>query len=592
MIILKEKYSFTVDAKFFYWVGGAWAVFAILSLINIQWTDHLYFSVTSYDQTTRVSIIEAMTRTGVPPINPGYYPGHPVKLTFLYYFWYILGSMVDAIGGKYIDARAALNASSAWSGIGLMAVVALYLRQRNANSAESVYRSARIGIGLLSVSGLDIFPIIFLMARTGLVVGSVDVWNTWIPSWVASNLWAPHHVAALIAGLAAMMLAQSARGRSTLKRFGILSVAGLGFASALGLSIYVTLVFVIFWCVWLVVLFWQKKERGLIPPMVFAGFAALILSLPFLTGLLSSAGGAGQIPIVFEIRSFLQLESFVKDWTPLARSLMMLVMLPANYMMELGFFFLAGLYWFKLRTKAVINSNPFYLAEIILMLIVLAVGSCLRSTVITSNDLGWRVWLPGQFVLLIWGVDGIENLIPSSPSVLLQTAEALKTKNLLRIFLVIGVLTSLMDSILLRVAWPIMTGESVTRRYYSARLAYDYLRDHIPADAITQNNPLNYVDRPSGLFGTHQMVISDRTGYGIPLADFDGLVNEVGVLFAADHISDWAFVDGFCRAYLIEILIIEDADPIWGSIPLLQLQRPPLYKNERYALFACGNYAK
>ena len=596
VIILKERPVSTAKtkrhAKVFLGIGIGWAVFTILSLINIQWGDKLFFSVTSFDQTTRVSIIDAMTRTGVPAINPSYYPGHPVHLTFLYYFWYILGSMIDAIGGRYVDARAALNASSAWAGLGLMATIALYLRQRNANRGESAWRSARIGIGLLAVSGLDIFPIILLMARTGLIVGSIDVWNTWIPSWVASALWVPHHVASLISGLCTIMLAQSARGRSTSKQFVILSIAGLGFASALGLSMYVTLVFVVFWSTWLIAIFFQETDRSLILPMIFSGILAMLLASPFLIGLFQGGGGGGaeRFPIVFEIRIFLQLESFVKYWSPIARSLIMLTVLPINYIFELGFFFIAGLYWFKIKSKRTLHSNPFYQAEILLFAIVFLIGSCLRSTLITSNDLGWRAWLPGQFILLIWGVDVLENLVFSSSTVSSLTSEAKKNRNLLLVFLSIGILTSAMDAVLLRTAWPLMTGTETTQKYYSARLAYDYLRDHIPADVITQNNPQNYIDRPSGLYGTHQMVIADRTSYGVPFDVFNKLADEIGIIFTRENINDWQLTDRICQKYSIELLIIEDTDPIWNSIPALEMQRPPLYENTHYTIFACGNY--
>ena len=595
VLILKEKFIMVREEKYyitsFVWIGFGWTAFVILSLINIQWGDNLFFSVTSFDQTTRVSIVEAMTRTGVPPVNPSYYPGYPVQLTFLYYFWYILGSMIDTIGGQYVDARAALNASSAWAGLGLMASVALYLRQRNANRGGADWRSARIGVALLAVSGLDVFPATLLMLRTGLVIGSIDVWNTWIPSWIASVLWVPHHVASLIAGLTAMMLAHSAREKSTVKQFIIMTVAGFGLASALGLSMYVTFVFVIFWGFWLIAILIQKTDRGLILPMVFSGVVAILLASPFIIGLFQSgAGGAGQFPITFEVRSFLQLESFVKDWPLIARSLVMLVVLPINYLFELGFFFMAGLYWFKIKNKETLYSNFFYLAEMLLLAAAFFIGSCLRSTLITSNDLGWRAWLPGQFILLIWGVDVLTSLVFTHQPVASLAGEARKNRNLLLIFFSIGMLTSVTDAVLLRAAWPVMTGADVTRKYYSARLAYDYLRDYIPANVVTQNNPLNFIDRPSGLYGTHQMVISDRTSYGVPIDIFNDLSGEVGKLFAAKNMTDWKAVDQICQEYLIDVLIIEDSDLIWDSVPLLTMQRPPLYKNTHYAIFTCGKY--
>jgi hypothetical protein len=589
-IILKEKSVSTSatkrGAKAILWIGVAWVVIAIFSLIDFQWKDQLYFNVVSFDQTTRVSIVDAMTRTGVPPINPSYYPGYPVRLTFLYYFWYIPGSVMDMLGGRYIDARAALNASSAWCGLGLMAVIALYIRLRNANNTESAWRSARIGAGLLAVSGLDAIPVAIIMAIIGTIVSTMDVWNTQITTWLATILWAPHHVAALIAGLCAIMLAHSARGQKTSRQFAILTIAGLGFASALGLSVWVTFVFVVFWGIWIITLIIQKTERGLVIPMVVAGIIGILLASPFLIGMLQNGSGAGtgQAPIVFEIRTLRLLESAVEDWPPLARSLLMLALLPVNYLFELGFFLIAGIYWFKIKDKDAYRSNPFYLAEILLLAIVLLIGSCLRSN-LGNNDLGFRSWIPGQFVLLIWGVDILESMVFTS------IPASIKTKKLLLAFVSIGILTSAMDIVFLRIAFPVILGEDTGRRSYAARLAYDYLRDHIPADIITQNNPLDVADRPSGLYGTHQMVVSDRTAYGVPADAFEKLTNEVGVLFTNGNASNWQVTDRLCQQYSIDVLIFKDTDPVWDNLTVLKKQRPALYENTHYAILACGDYA-
>lgn len=573
------------------WIGGIWTAFAILSLVDIEWKGHLFYSVISFDQATRVSVIDAMTRTGVPPINPSYYPGVPVRLTFLYYFWYVLCSLIDLIGGRFIDARAALNASSAWSGLGVISVIALYFRQRNASSTRSAWRSILTGISLLAISGLDIIAVTMLFAGDQKIIGSIDVWNTWIPSWVASNLWVPHHVAAMIAGLSAILLAQSARGKPARQQFAILSIAGLAFASALGLSVYVTFVFIIFWTAWSVWLLFQQRERYLVAPMVFAGIVGILLAIPFMSGVIQGNSGPTQFPIAFEIRSFLQLESVLKEWSPFARSLAMLAVLPINYMMELGFFFLAGLYWLKFKGRNALATNPFYSTEILLLAVVFIIGSTLRSTAILSNDLGWRAWLPGQFVLVIWGVDIFESLASAAKPVSEKPGELEKTKKLLAVFASIGVLTTLADAALLRVAWPVMTGEETTQRYYSARLAYEYLRDYVPTSAITQNNPISVPspDRPSGLYGTNQMVISDRTGYGVPIDKYFELVSKIEALFTKKNTIDWQFVDNSCREHSIDVLIINDLDPIWNDLAVLTAQRPALYENTHYTLLACGD---
>lgn len=569
--------------------GVIWIFIAILTLIGIQWGNELFLSVISFDQTTRVSVIDSITRTGVPPVNPGYFPGHPVLLTYLYYFWYILCSLVDGMAGTSASAFSSLIASSAWSGLGLITLVAFYIRERNAQFGRAAWNSAKIGVGLLAVSGLDVIPILFLILSMKTVVGSIDVWNTWIQSWAASNLWAPHHVSALIAGSVSILLAHSARGKVRSQQLIIFIFAGLGFASAFGLSLYVTFVFGLFWVIWWIVLYTQKTDRGLLAGMVLAGVVALIAVLPFLLGLFQSNSVGNSLPIKFEIRAFLQVEDFVKGWPAYARNLMMLVFLPINYMMELGYFSLVGLYWFKLRERKIYFSNPYFLAEILLLSTVLFIGSCLRSTVIDSNDLGWRAWLPGQFVLLIWGVDLFERYI--SPSKFTMNAQSLQIKKILLAYIVIGVLTTVVDLGLLRTAWPILTGEETSRRYYFGRLAYEYLEEETPEDTVVQNRPFSLLnlERSSGLYGSRQMIISDRALYGVPTDEIERLNDEISPLFLDENKLTWQAADDICRKHSIDILIFNDSDPVWSKVLELLIQRTPVYTNERYALFPCGN---
>ena len=214
---------------------------------------------------------------------------------------------------------------------------------------------------------------------------------------------------------------------------------------------------------------------------------------------------------------------------------------------------------------------------------------------ISNNDLGWRVWLPGQFILLIWGIDVLEFLLSprddTSPSVI-KPAEIKEVRKLLLALVFIGVLTSSMDALLLRISWPFRVGSEIGRQGYSARLAYDYLRDHHPADIITQSNPLISIDRPGGLYGTHQMVIADRTAYGVPLDVLNKFVDEIGVIFTTRSMDDWQFADQICEQYLIDILIINDNDPIWSNLTSLKMQRSALYENAHYAIFACGDYSQ
>jgi hypothetical protein len=127
-------------------------------------------------------------------------------------------------------------------------------------------------------------------------------------------------------------------------------------------------------------------------------------------------------------------------------------------------------------------------------------------------------------------------------------------------------------------------------RTYEARRAYEYLRTNAAPDAIIQSNPLINLDRPAGLYGSHQMVIADRTAYGVPDDVLKQLSREVGLIFT-NPANDWSFIDSICRLYSIDYIIINDLDPIWKRLETLKESREPFYQNIRYIIFACGDTA-
>ncbi|MDO8753805.1 MAG: hypothetical protein Q7J80_07915 [Anaerolineales bacterium] len=592
ILSIYEKPTLPRDGSWraFFWISLGWAAIAIFSLVDLQWGhQELYFSVASFDHTTRVSIIDAMTRTGVPPINPSYYPGHYVKLTFLYFFWYILGSMIDIAGGKLVDARAALFASVIWCGIALMALIAFYLRLRDGRDQGIIWRRALIGLASLSITGLDIIPAITLMRFGHGALGDLEHWNEQITAWIGSLLWVPHHVASLIAGFVGVMLVHSARGRSRTKQFTALVFSGMAFASALGLSVWVTLVFVLFWGIWMLFLYIQKEQRALLLPMFIAGVAALLLAGPFLLGLLSGGGGgeAGAFPISLTVRSFRFADAFLENSSLLWKSLIRLIFLPLNYFFELGFFALVAFIWLRSH-KDDLRENPYYFAEVLLLGISFFIGTFTRSTLIENNDLGWRAWLPGQFVLLIWGVDVLEGFVKSPrPRFVLSQ----RTKYNLVLLAALGVSTTILDVTLLRFGYYFSFGSESGRKNYSARQAYTIINETLPQDVIVQYNPSGAINRPSGLYGMRQSAISGRTAYGVPLDQYSAKVAAVSEIFNLKNIQTWDPLDALCKEHFIDALVIVESDPLWESLDLLQQQRASLYADDYYAVFACGNYS-
>ena len=568
-----------------------WLTVAMFSLVDLQLgQNELYFSVASYDHTTRVSVVDAITRTGVPPINPSYYPGHYVKLTFLYFFWYILGGLVDLIGGPLVDARMALYASILWCGIALMTAIAFYLRMRNNEQPQQIWKKAFIGMSLLFVTGLDILPSIMVIRYGNGVVGDIEHWNEQITAWVGSLLWVPHHVASLISCLVGIMLVHYVRNRSRKEKYASLAFAGVAFASAAGLSIWVILVFVAFWGIWALALLIQKKHSHLFFPMIFAGVVALLLAGPFLLGIVSSggegnAGGAGAFPVTLTIRSFRILDALVGDSSLFLKLLVRFIFLPLNYLFELGFFFLVGFIWLR-SSNGKLLENPYYFAEVLLLAVSFFIGTFTRSTLIENNDLGWRAWLPGQFVLLIWGVDVLSGFSKSSNSRFVLSPA---TKYNLVLLVAFGVASTLLDVTMLRFGYYFALGPDGGRAIFSARRAYMTINEKLPDSAIVQYNPSGVANRPVGLYGMRQSVISDRTVYGVPLTEYYSKVVEVSEIFNLRNVQSWDVVDALCKKNFIEVIVVVDSDPLWESLDLLGRQRNFIYKDDHYAVLSCGN---
>ena len=596
--------------------GAIWVAFAILWLVDIQLKDRLYFNVVAYDYTTRSAVVDAITRTGVPPVNPSYYPGQPQKLTYLYFFWYILASVVDQLGGNWVDARTALIASVAWCGLGLIATIAVYLRLRSKTGGAKIWRSSLLASQLLLVSGMDfVVVIIFLIVSRitlGVAIfdGRMEGWNMPIMTWLGALMWVPLHVSSVMACLTGMLLFLTCLERAIKHQLAAALVAGLSFASALGLSVWVTLTFAVFWVAWMAILWLQKKYRITVLFMSLAGVFGLIFVSPFLNDLLQNMPSPGDsgLPVALFIRPFTILSMYAGLYSPILEGIVSFVTLPLNYFFELGFFLFAGVLWIKFRLKTGLRQYPFFVAESTLVATVFFLLTFLRSTIIHINDLGIRAWLLGQFVLLIWAVDWLETqfskrtpltliLIFITPSI---TAKA---TNPLRILVTLGILTSLLDMFILR-TWAPLTDIQVIgfpnelspdtqlgQRTYAARLAFNYIRDHLPKDIIVQDNSLTVLDRPSGLYGTRQMVISEHAAYGVPNDQYESLKDQISGIFLNTDLQTWKPVDRICLDRSIDVLIVKDTDPFWHNLAYLSTQRSPLFQNKYYALFACGGYA-
>src|SRR5579864_5487575 len=327
-------------------IVAGWVVLGLLCLVDLQIGHRLYYPTAAYDYTLRTTITAAITRTGIPPHNPYFFPGRPFVLRY-HYFWFILCSLVDQLGGSLVSPRQAMLASTLWCGVGLMALVPLYLRLFQPKGAVNLDKRMLIGVALLSVTGLDILPVTFVALFSGRIYPTIEWWNEQVSAWVTAAVWVPHHVASLIACLTGFLVIWNASHEDGVrKRVQTCALAGLTFASATGLSIYVTFVFAVFLAIWLAITAFRKNHRD-IAFILVAGLVALAACSPYLLELRGgdSVQHAGGPVLQFTIRSFRVCEAIVESFwpgRPWLVSLTNLLALPVNYFLELGFFSLVG----------------------------------------------------------------------------------------------------------------------------------------------------------------------------------------------------------------------------------------------------------
>jgi hypothetical protein len=326
---------------------------------------------------------------------------------------------------------------------------------------------------------------------------------------------------------------------------------------------------------------------------------------PFLMEMLQSGGkseSTSALPIGLYVRHF----AFIHGLGSGTQEIISALLLPVNYFFELGFFFVVAILWIGGKRKfGVWNSNLYWKSEMLLLCTVAILLSFVKSTVIAFNDLGMRGWLLGQFILLVWAVDLVRIPLKEESWPFLSTFGAIsdskRVKDLIHILLIVGILTTVLEATSTRF-WPILVDTGVTgvpnelsadtslgERTYAGRLVYEFIRDQTPSNLIIQNNPAIVLDRPSGLYGTRQMVIGDRTAYGVPKEVLKEMSTSIAQIFRYEDATDWAAIDQICNHHSIQAIVVGDTDPLWSSLNTLQITRKPIYLNSHYAVFYCGN---
>jgi hypothetical protein len=577
---------------------SVWTALALFSLVDLQLGGKLYYSTIALDYSVRAQFIHSLSSTGIPPVNPFFFPGHGEPLRY-HYFWLILCSLVDVAGGAFVGPRHAWIGGAVWCGAGFFALIALFFRLVFYRGPETFRRRTLIGILLLGVTGLDILPnaLLWKMYSKGLIPTiqpTVEWWNEQVDSFTWTALWEAHHLAGLVACLMAFLLLWEAPRHTGAARRKYACIAGIALASSVGASIYIAFVFGAFLMLWTVVTV-VRKWRAETASSVTAGGLCAVLALPYLSSMTGgAASGGGAFPFVFCVRRFffvdniLQAQGLGQAWR---LTVVNAALLPLNYLLELGFFLVAGLLWWHRRR---VRREPLSRAELGIALMVatsLLICTFLRSTVIANNDLGWRGFLVAQFGLLLWSVDVLSD-------------RRYKRRALLAAMIVLGAAGSVYDVFMLRLypvladrgALPQLVWMSPDRklgeRNYALREAYEWAERSTPADAIVQFSPhVIWQDTPGFLYSNRQIAAADQSC----LAGFGGDASLCAPMLAAanrlfpEHGQTAPQSSAACGSLGASLLIVKDTDAVWSVRDGWVWREKPLFSNAQVRVFGCRN---
>jgi hypothetical protein len=589
---------------FFAVVIGVWLLVTLFYLVDLQVGDRLYYPTNSLDYSLRASLIHSVTTTGVPPQNPLFLPSPPVALRY-HYFWLMMCGLVEHLGSPWVSARHAEIGGAFWCGIGLMALLAACLRLFAVNPEVSLARRLRTGVLLMGITGLDILPgmfLLFLYARGQMdfVLPSLESWNEYVDWFLHSAIWAPHAIAALIAAVTGFLLlwhGASKTGWTGWARYGL--PAGVAFASAAGTSIWVTFVFAAFLCVWTVICIGKRWRRD-VTVLVIAGIACCILAYPYLHDLgASPVGIADASPIRFTVRAF-SMTALVPVWPGMPHWLRLILvnapLLPLNYALEFGFFFfVAGIKWRQCRATGEPLSRQD--AACLTMLLTSAlICTFLISDVNGNNDLGWRGFLPAQFVLLLWAVD----IWPRRDRLNFLST---RRKRLLTVCIVLGAAGTAYEIAIVRF-YPILADRGVLpplhwmapdrqfgKRNYAVRAAYEWLRATTPETAALQYNPdVDQQETDAMLYADRRIVAAGRqcdTPYGGDPKLCGPIMARLERLYPVAGQPAGISVAEVCHDLPIDVIAVKDTDPVWSDPNSWVWTGKPVFSNAYIRLFGC-----
>jgi hypothetical protein len=392
-IFVQAKYGSTEDAPAIpMWAFIFAAIVALIPASAIMpkvAADSVQLADPIFDH-SKIAIIDAMSRLGVPPVNPFFGEGGAPDRLVYYYLWYFSAAQLSlALGISGWEADIGQTWFAAFSSLSLMMGLATLVSRRS---------SAALWVALLTcgTSLRDFLATLFGGERVDTVLAS----PTGFAGWLFQAAWVPQHLtSASCVVLATLLLSQYARYQTLL----LTAIVALVIVAGFECSTYVGgVTFAIAALLTVPILYFRVDPARRIRFILGLAAAALLvacLAAPFIIAQIATIGQRGTgAPIVihqfdvlseafpYALRRVLDLPSY---W---------LILLPIEFPSA----YIAGAIALivLLRAKQVVTERSTVIACALLAVAGLSVSWLLVGDLGGNNDLGMRAVLPSAMILI------------------------------------------------------------------------------------------------------------------------------------------------------------------------------------------------
>ncbi len=539
------------------WAYGLAALLAILpasAILPKIAGDAVTLSPAIFDH-SKIAIIDAMIRFGLPPINP-FFSEAGQQAPFVYYYLWHFGAAELALGFGVSgwEADAALTGVTAFSSLSLMIGIASWIGGR----------SAGLWIAPLAFAG-SLRPTLELLlgAQT---LGEILLQQTGLAGWLFQSAWAPQHIASAASILIAVLLiVRLARDDSIATALAL----GITSAAAFESSIWVggVLLAAAGPVIGVALLLRDKIDRrSFVVTAAIAAGVMMLLIFPLLRDQIASAAArdAGY-PIALSPYEVFNI------WVPdeLQRPLdlpgywlvFLVVEFPAIYVP--GFISLVT----TIR-KRVVDDATIDVATAFLIVAVtgFTIAGYFTITIADNNDLGWRAILPGVFALIIFAAIGLARWITAPRPIAAALTLAL-------------LLLSLPNSLKLAKEYWRGSPTDSDAAFKTTSALWEAVRRHSVPDDRVAINPLFMDEMTPWPINISWALLSDRSScfagsdYMRPFTTLSGLdIERVADTFGRvfDGKPQPADVVALHSRYQCRLIVLTPEDEAWQNDPFRQ----------------------